>query len=324
VTQHVSDDQLTAFWRHTLPDAARRTVSAHLSTCERCRARALNGGEWQRDVAAIALALQEEVAHPSYEELSAYADQTLSADDRRKVAVHAEECDDCTATLADFAAIRAGQPVYVAAAPPLVEARMPPATRSLWQRLVGTERPGFWVTVTGYACAMLLAVVASWLYVQRERDRSIDAAREARWEAERQESQARIAVLTAAAAQPPQQTPSGPAAPSLFALALTPGILRAAEPAPVRIPAGVETLALELRSDLALTAPRYRVAIRPRAGGDTLFQADYPRDAIRATEGARVSMPAAVLPPGSYVVTLSAENKSGWESIDDYPLRIVR
>jgi hypothetical protein len=112
-------------------------------------------------------------------------------------------------------------------------------------------------------------------------------------------------------------------------LALSPVLLRGEQPPLARrIPAGTDTVVLELEGDPALLPARSTdlEATVATVEGAAVWRglADRARGASAATRSPRlasVDVPVRVLPPGDYVVTLSAP---GRESIQRYFLRIAR
>jgi hypothetical protein len=112
-------------------------------------------------------------------------------------------------------------------------------------------------------------------------------------------------------------------------LALSPVLLRSEQSALARrIPAGTDTVVLELEGDPALLPARSTdlEAAVATVEGAAVWRgpADRARGAsaaMRSPRLASVDVPVSVLPPGDYVVTLSAP---GQESIQRYFLRIAR
>jgi len=117
--------------------------------------------------------------------------------------------------------------------------------------------------------------------------------------------------------------------PVKMVLALSPVLLRGEQPALARrIPAGTDTVVLELEGDPALLpAPSTELeAAIATVEGAAVWRgpADRAGGASAATRSPRlasVDVPVRVLPPGDYVVTLSAP---GQESLQRYFLRIAR
>jgi hypothetical protein len=112
-------------------------------------------------------------------------------------------------------------------------------------------------------------------------------------------------------------------------LALSPVLLRSEQSALARrIPAGTDTVVLELEGDPALLPARSTEleAAVATVEGAAVWRgpADRPGGASAATQSPRlasVDVPVRVLPPGDYVVTLSAP---GQESLQRYFLRIAQ
>jgi hypothetical protein len=117
--------------------------------------------------------------------------------------------------------------------------------------------------------------------------------------------------------------------PVKMVLALSPVLLRSEQPPLARrIPAGTDTVVLELKGDPALLPARWAEleAAIATVEGVSVWRgpADRARGVSAATRAPRlasVEVPSRVLPPGDYVVTLSA---TGRESIQRYVLRIAR
>lgn len=136
---------------------------------------------------------------------------------------------------------------------------------------------------------------------------------------------------TASPSPPPsgRATTVAPTVPVKVVLALSPVLLRGDQPPLAgRIPAGTDTVVLELEGDPALLPARpaeFEAAVATVEGANVWRgPADRARGVSAATRAQRlasVEVPARVLPPGDYVVTLSA---TGRESIQRYFLRIAR
>lgn len=123
-----------------------------------------------------------------------------------------------------------------------------------------------------------------------------------------------------AAASPPTAAPPPAPMPRVFGVALSPMAVRAGgADGSVVIPAGTDVVALDLRATgNSPSGGRLRASVR-RVAGDQIWQgAASPRTGVAA----RIQVPAFLLPPDDYIVTLSMAEAVGVRAIDEYFLRV--
>ena len=225
--------------------------------------------------------------------------------------------------------------------------------RSLWQSLrafFSLQNPAMQFSLA--AAAALLFVGASWLFYQtirlRSRVEQIEAARvnqERQQEQQSAESRARQQQLSgelererSRRAQLEQELAKQQAArdregqssssSTFLSFILAPGLVRDTDgPKRLLIPASVNSLRLQLDLKRPGDYRGYRAALRRETpDGPELRSQDLSRARSSASGRAVVvNLPANLLQPGVYVLTLSGRTSGGeMEEIDDYYFNIVR
>jgi hypothetical protein len=225
--------------------------------------------------------------------------------------------------------------------------------RSLWQSLLAffsLQNPMMQFSLA--AASALLFVGASWLFYQTTRLRSrveqIEAARinlEQQQAQQSAESNARQQQLSGelerernrraqleqelARQQAAREREGQSSSSSTFlSFILAPGLVRDADgPKRLLVPVGVNSLRLQLDLKRPGDYRGYRAALRRETpDGPELWSQDLSRSRSSASGRAVVvNLPANLLPPGVYVITLSGRTSGGeMEEIDDYYLNIAR
>jgi hypothetical protein len=183
--------------------------------------------------------------------------------------------------------------------------------------------------VAGLMVAVLLAGTA-WLTVTLDRERTRAASRNktaAEQIAARQNEIDRLTreLRNDQTQDQPAAVPAGvvPDPNSLFAVALTPGVVRGREPRPLALPNGAVAVRLTLQTDTA-PPPGQQVVVLRFDTGSEVWHTQWTRSRDAASSGAEVIVPVAVLRPGRYILEWSAMEESGRSRpIEDYQLSIA-
>jgi hypothetical protein len=114
--------------------------------------------------------------------------------------------------------------------------------------------------------------------------------------------------------------PAAPLAARVFAVTLSPAVVRSGDAAAaVVIPAGTDLIALDLGAMTASPSGRpMRASVRTVTGDPIWEGAASPREGMAA----RIQVPASVLPPDDYIVTLSVLEQTGGREVEQYVLRV--
>lgn len=192
---------------------------------------------------------------------------------------------------------------------------------------VATARPTRVHIPLVIAATLLLAVVAFWIWPKRLPE--VTARLTPPTSAARPEASPPPPATPAGSSDPSEWTapPRKPATSSLI-LALSPVLLRGQEgPTRPRIPAGTDTVVLELEGDPALLPPAavaLEVSVKS-VGGAQVWRGEGRRasDARRPSLLASARVPAARLVPDDYLVALSARG-SGEGALYSYFFRVGR
>ncbi len=147
MSDHPSPDALRRYRAGDLPPAELLAVDAHLEGCAECRAQshASTGA-----ASALRAALASSPAgHLDYENIEAYVDGTLGADEREAVEAHIGGCQACSEDVGDLRRVRVELSIAADAAPAIAAAPSP------WQWLS-------WARVLGGMSALGAAAAIAW------------------------------------------------------------------------------------------------------------------------------------------------------------------
>jgi hypothetical protein len=179
------------------------------------------------------------------------------------------------------------------------------------------------VALTATAIVAVLSLgLSGWLALQLAQERNMAADRQRDWALERQKANNQIAQLQREQATRSGGTQQTSGITTVFSFALLPGVFRDQTETILRIPGAAETIQLKLQTRGALTGRQFGVTLR-RDNGDERWRSND----VRRTGAyeSMASIPAAVLQPGRYLLTLSTSDKRGAAGvIDDYAFRVVR
>jgi hypothetical protein len=247
--------------------------------------------EYFRDDRAFehVLAVEDELLHD-------YAQGGLTADERRRLEERLLRTPEGQARLSRARVLLAELPAGDADARPGARAR---------------RIPMVWLA----AAAVLLAVVAGWLAVGRDRTR-VDQAQGVR------------PPSAAPGVRPTPSPSSGAVVPStgvpaarVVVLALAPGLTRAdAPPQRVTIPSGASTLRLELGLPEESPRPSYRAVLSSAEGAEVWSGAATRAGPTRLG----VEIPADRVPEGDYELVLTGAGKGGLEELASYTFGVLR
>lgn len=109
MTPHLSEEQVVLYRSRLLAAVELLQVSQHLTECEACRDRIASPSELYAETEGIRAVLDAEnsgVNHLTYEEIAAYVDRHLDADDQAAIEGHVGECGSCAARISGLEAVR--------------------------------------------------------------------------------------------------------------------------------------------------------------------------------------------------------------------------
>jgi hypothetical protein len=166
----------------------------------------------------------------------------------------------------------------------------------------------------GAALIGFLIVVSSWFFFENRRlNRDLV----------RVQSEKPVIENKKQASGSQQDRPSVPVTGPL-SLVLTPGLSRDSAQLPgVKLSQGIDTLSLQLELEGVATNSTYRATVETPEGKEVWSRSGLPRRERAGGSGSiLIEIPAAVLVPGDYVVTLRAGRTP--EEIADYHFRVLR
>jgi anti-sigma factor RsiW len=107
---HLTDAQIEGYWARQLAAADLLAVEQHMSTCKSCRERVAGAAGMQTCFSALKAGLDDESAsepeHLTFEQMLAYAEETLDEAECDIVTSHLAVCDLCTREAADIRTFR--------------------------------------------------------------------------------------------------------------------------------------------------------------------------------------------------------------------------
>jgi hypothetical protein len=142
VTEHLTDRQIELYHSRTITAAELAALDKHASTCAECRTRLASAGGEEEKFLSLKQALDSEAyEHLSYEQLAAYVDGTLTADETEALKEHLRTCSECQLMSSDLMVFKeeVAQDLEKVFAPPAGGR----ASASLWQRLKTTLGSAF-------------------------------------------------------------------------------------------------------------------------------------------------------------------------------------
>jgi hypothetical protein len=241
----------------------------------------------------------------------------------------------------------ADQPAQENAAPEVISD--PQSEDSWWAKLVATLRgPQFALGVGLALASLLLALGAVWLFIDRGRlseqlarlqaERSAGQQRQQELERQKQELEKQIADqgrrdeqlngelerlrAEQRKAEAQKVTPPPSSQPALLSFLLTPVLVRSGgEPQQLTVPRGAAQVKLRMKLD-GNDYHSYQVRLRAVDGGEIFGQSLKARSGKAGAEVA-VTIPAAKLTAGDYILTLSGVNAAGEaEELNRYFFRV--
>ncbi len=195
-----------------------------------------------------------------------------------------------------------------------------PASSAWWRISTWEWWPSFALQATLAGFVLLAVVLSTWLASDVKRLRA-DLEHERRnaealtYEVAQLKSERRNAEQS----KPPatQELSSASKAVTVASFILLPGVTRGSSGTSLQAPATVETLRFDLASSADVSRLACRATIRT-VGGTQVWG-----DKVKSPHA--VVVPAVLLPPGDYVLTLqAAENAGAYETVDEYSFRITR
>ena len=149
--EHLNQEQIAAYRVRSLSAAEVLRISDHLAECVTCRARMAGEAEAAAGVEAIRAVLSSEIraiTHLTYDQIAAYVDGQMVADEARSVEGHARECAACAADLRDIEGLKA----QIDAEP--AGTRRPHWLTDFWRGLHGWRAA--WAFAAATACLILI------------------------------------------------------------------------------------------------------------------------------------------------------------------------
>jgi hypothetical protein len=201
----------------------------------------------------------------------------------------------------------------------------PAPVRKNW--LAGILRMDSWANrfaITTAAVALLFAGTSGWLAIRLRQERQAASIEHSRLLTQQEQARDEMERLRAENQAAGIATPGKLAATqeSIFSFVLAPGVYRDDKATLLGIPNEASGIRIKLRTDGVLTGRRCSVTIR-RDNGDEIWRSD--ATALDTPHQAAILLPAAILRPGAYLLTLSTGSKrTGAEVIEDYSFRVVR